>query len=178
MISDHEKDLVSAITRSFYARKLPAGRIIRPEFDLEYHAEAARVDAYIRTATVIDRSNNAQAAFVYLSDEAAIAILPLYLKSIILDYNPNDYLNYIVLEALSTPITESDAQIRLNLGPSLFEIARDDEADTICSYVKWNFRKAIAGSEINKEIYGPSVTRAIELWGGGKLRSDEKPSIS
>ncbi|MBU6527061.1 hypothetical protein OGR47_08680 [Methylocystis sp. MJC1] len=171
MISDREKDLVSAITRSFYARKLPAGRIIRPEFDLENHAEAARVDAYIRTATAIDRSNSAQAAFVYLNDEATIAILPLYLKSIILDYNPNDHLNYVVSEAISTPITESDAQIRFNIGPILFEIARDDEADTICSYAKWYFKKAIAGSEINKEIYGPSVTRAIELWCGRKVRS-------
>lgn len=166
MTSDDEKELVSAITRSFYARKLPAKQIIRPEFDLEDDAEAARVDKYIRSATVIDRSNSAQSAFIYLIDEAVIAILPLYLKSIIENYDPNDYLNYVVSEALSPALSERDAQTRFNIGSGLFEIASSDEAGAICSFIKWYFKKAIEGNDINEEIYGPSVTRAIELWCG------------
>lgn len=97
-----------------------------------------------------------------------MAILPLYLKSIIENYDPNDYLNYVVSEALSPALSERDAQTRFNIGSELFEIASNDEAGAICNFVKWYFKKAIEGNDINEEIYGPSVTRAIELWCGKK----------
>jgi hypothetical protein len=116
-----EAELIEAIKEAFKKRSMPKGRIIDPEVDLSYHLEARRVDAYIREHRDINRSNSALSAFYYLTDEAALWIMPYYMMSLIEKYDPEDFMIDVVVGALSSGMPGARYKLAYGLGLRLLK---------------------------------------------------------
>lgn len=151
MINRGER-LIEAIDIAFAARKLPVLRIIDSSVDLNYHVEAQRVEAYFRkNHDVVDRQNSVLVAFNYFTVEAAIWAIPLYIKSIIRQFNVADFITVHFCGALAegahgTRYSGDDSH--RNLGFSMRQIATDQEAAAVCSFCVWLDEVASPDEEI------------------------------
>ncbi len=101
--------------------------------DLGYHVEAQRVDAYFRKhKAVVDRHNSALVAFHYMNTEAAFWLLPLYMKSIIVDYKREDFF-FNVLAGSVSAYKKSPGDRYLDMR----RMATDQEAAVVCRFCRW-----------------------------------------
>ena len=136
-MNQEEEQLLADIHDAFADRSMPAGRLIEKDVDLGYHLEAQHIDAYFRKhKAVVDRHNSVLAAFTYMNTEASFWLLPLYMKSIITDYNREDFLIDVFFNVLAgavSPYKKSPGDRDLDMR----RMATDREAAVVCRFCRW-----------------------------------------
>ena len=136
-MNQEEEQLLTDIQDAFADRSMPAGRLIEKDVDLGYHVEAQRVDAYFRKhKAVVDRHNSVLVAFYYMNTEASFWLLPLYMKSIIIDYNREDFLIDVFFNVLAGSVS-AHKKSPGNRDLDMRRMATDEEAAVVCRFCRW-----------------------------------------
>ncbi len=136
-MNQEEEQLLAAIQDAFADRSMPAGRLIENGVELGYDSEAQRVDAYFhKHQAVVDRHSHVFVAFIYMNTEASFWLLPLYMKSIITDYDREDFLIDVFFNVLAgavSPYKKSSENQDLDMR----RMATDQEAAVVCRFCRW-----------------------------------------
>ena len=151
-------ELIDEITSAFKARHIPSDRIVDASVDLNYHAEAQRVDAYLRKyRKIIDRSNHALSIFHYLTPEAALWILPSCMISIIETSGRDDFFIDLVAGALASGTPGARYRSQGELGIKMRERATEEEAQSVRDFLHWIRSDRSDGIEAE-------IESALEIW--------------
>ena len=158
-MNQEEEQLYAAIDEAFAGRSMPAGRLIENAVDLGYHLEARRVDEYFRKhQAVVDRHSHVFVAFIYMNAEASFWLLPLYMKSILADYDREDFLIDVFFNVLAgkvSPYKKSPGDRDLDMRKR----ATDQEAEVVCRFCRWLKRKQALPAIIDEHS-----DAAIDVW--------------